>query len=113
MVTDVVSDAFLTGTGPSVPVMDGDVIRVFPVTTRIRNRVFVRGDVNQPGSVGITPGMTLADVIRLAGGVKPDAYLGEVLVSRLQPDSTRIQLRAMLRDTTGAVVNDFPDPRGR
>ena len=106
--TDVVSDAFLTGTGPAVPLQPGDVIRVFPVTTRVRNRVFVTGDVNAPGTVGLTPGMKLSDVLRLAGGLKSDAYLGEVLVSRLEPDSTRIQLRAMLRDTTGAVVNDFP-----
>jgi len=105
--TDVVSDAFLTGTGPAVPLQPGDVIRVFPVATRVRNRVFVTGDVYTPGTVGLTPGMKLSDVLRLAGGPKSDAYLGEVLVSRLQPDSTRIQLRAMLRDTTGAVVNDF------
>jgi len=39
--------------------------------------------------------------------VKPDAYLGRVLVSRLQPDSTRIQLRAMLRDSTGATLEPF------
>jgi len=106
--TDIVSDAFLTGTGPAVPVQPGDVIRVFPVTTRVHNRVFVDGDVNTPGTVGLTPGMRLSDVLRLAGGLKSDAYLGEVLVSRLNPDSTRTQLRAMLRDTTGAVVNDFP-----
>jgi protein involved in polysaccharide export with SLBB domain len=41
--TDIVSDAFLTGTGPAVPVEPGDVIRVFPVATRVRNRV-VAGD---------------------------------------------------------------------
>jgi protein involved in polysaccharide export with SLBB domain len=35
-------------------------------------------------------------------------YLGQLLVTRLQPDSTRVQLRAALRDTTGAVVGDFP-----
>jgi protein involved in polysaccharide export with SLBB domain len=103
---DVVSDAFLTGTGPGVAVQPGDVIHVFPVTTRIRNRVFVRGDVNTPGPVGLTPGMKVSDALRLAG-VKSDAYLGDVLVSRLRPDSTREQLRAQLRDTTGAVVNDF------
>ena len=36
--------------------------------------------------------------------MKPDTYLGRVLVSRLLPDSTRVQLRAMLRDSTGATV---------
>jgi hypothetical protein len=31
-----------------------------------------------------------------AGGLKPDAYLGQVLISRLEPDSTRSQLRTAL-----------------
>ncbi len=107
-VTEIVSDEFLTGTGPSIPVMAGDVIRVFTVATRVRNRIYVRGDVWSPGSQGIAPGMRVSDALRLAGGVKPDVYLGQVLITRTLPDSTRIQLRAALRDTTGAVINDLP-----
>ncbi len=106
--TDIVSDAFLTGTGPAVPVEPGDVIRVFPVASRVRNRVTVQGNVNTPGTIGLTPGMTVSSALKLAGGIKPDTYLGEVLITRLNPDSTRQQLRATLRDSTGAVVNDFP-----
>lgn len=106
--TDIVSDAFLTGTGPAVPVEAGDVIRVFPVTSRVRNRVVVQGNVNMPGTIGLTPGMTVAGALQLAGGIKPDTYLGEVLVTRLNADSTRQQLRATLRDSSGAVINDFP-----
>ena len=108
VVTDVVSDEFATGMGPALPIHDGDVVRVFPVATRVRNRVTVRGDVWTPGPVGIATGMTISDVLRLAGGVKPDAYLGEISITRLRPDSTRVQLRAALRDTTGVVINDFP-----
>ena len=52
--------------------------------------------------------MRLSDALRKAGGVQPDTYLGEVLVSRLRSDSTRMQLRAALADTAGRVVNDFP-----
>lgn len=107
IVTDIVSNAFLTGTGPTVPVQPGDVIRVFPVTAHVRNRVYVRGNVNAPGTIGLSTGMTVSEALRLAGGVKPNTYLGEVLVTRLQPDSSRTQLRATLRDTTGAVLNDF------
>jgi protein involved in polysaccharide export with SLBB domain len=105
--TDIVSEEFAEGYGPKVAVAPGDIIRIFPVSTRVRNRIVVRGNVNQPGPQGLTPGMTLADALRKAGGVKSDTYLGRVLISRLQPDSTRIQLRAELKDTTGAVVNDF------
>jgi polysaccharide export outer membrane protein len=108
IVTDIVSDQFVNGVGPSVAVLPGDVIRVFSVAARVRNRVSVTGDVWSPGSLGITPGMLLSEALKLAGGVKPDVYLGQVLITRTNPDSSRIQLRATLRDTTGAVLNDLP-----
>lgn len=91
----------------AMPVMAGDVVRVFPITNRVRNRIRVFGDVWQPGQQGYVTGMRLSDAIRDAGGIKPDAYLGQVLVTRLEPDSTRIQLRSSFRDSTGAVANDF------
>jgi polysaccharide export outer membrane protein len=108
IVTEIVSDQFVSGIGPSVAVMPGDVIRVFSVAARVRDRVYVSGDVWSPGSVGIAPGMRVSDALKLAGGVKPDVYLGQILITRTNPDSSRIQLRASLRDTTGVVVNDIP-----
>ncbi len=108
VVTEIVSDQFTTGAGPLVAVLPGDVIRVFSVATRVRNRIAVRGNVWSPGIQGLAPGMRVSDALRVAGGVKPDVYLGQVLIARTQPDSSRIQLRATLRDTTGAVINDFP-----
>jgi polysaccharide export outer membrane protein len=106
ILTDITSDAFASGIGPSLPVYDGDVIRVFPVVSRVRNRIRVGGDVWSPGTIGITPGMRLSDALRLAGGLRPDVYLGEVLISRTQPDSSHVQLRAALRDVGGGVIND-------
>jgi polysaccharide export outer membrane protein len=85
----------------------GDVVRVFPVSDRVRNTITVKGNVWAPGLLGLTPGMTVSDALKLAGGPKPDVYLGQLLVTRLRPDSSRVQLRAALRDSTGAVMNDF------
>src|SRR5687768_6004256 len=107
IVTEIVSDELTSGLGPSVPVFAGDVIRVFAVAERVRNRIAVTGNVWAPGSQGLRPGMTVSEALRVAGGVKGDTYLGQVLISRTQPDSSRIQLRASLRDTTGAVINDL------
>ncbi len=107
IVTDIVSDQFVTGTGPTIPVVDGDVIHVFSVASRVRNRIYVRGDVWSPGTEGLAPGMKVSDALRLAGGVRPDVYIGQVLITRTQPDSSKLQLRAALRDTTGAVINDI------
>jgi polysaccharide export outer membrane protein len=102
---DVSTDALASGTGPVTPIENGDVVRVFPVAERVRNRIAVSGNVNTPGSQGLAAGMRLSDALR-AAGLKPDTYLGEVLVTRLNPDSTRAQLRSSLIDLGGAAVND-------
>ena len=93
--------------GP-VKMEPGDVVRVFPVADRVRDRIVVQGNVWSPGAQGFTPGMRIADALKLAGGVKADAYLGDILVTRTRPDSIRVQLRALLRDTSGNVNGDFP-----
>jgi protein involved in polysaccharide export with SLBB domain len=103
---DVSSSALAGAAGPAIPLQDGDVVRVFAIAERVRNRVFVDGNVYQSGAQGLSSGMRLSDALRRAG-LKPDTYLGEVLVSRLRPDSSRIQLRATLADTSGTVVNDL------
>ncbi|HEX2723758.1 MAG TPA: SLBB domain-containing protein, partial [Gemmatimonadaceae bacterium] len=108
-VTIDVQPVSLTENGPGdVPLLAGDVVRVFPISERIRNRVTVEGNVWQPGTIGMSSGMTVSQALRAAGGVKPDTYLGQILVSRLNPDSTRVQLHAALADTTGRVIGDFP-----
>ncbi len=108
-VTLDISPVSLTEGGPTdIAVLAGDVIRVFPVSERVRNRISVEGNVWQPGTIGMTPGMTVAQALRAAGGVKSDTYLGQILISRLNPDSTRSQLHASLADTTGRVIGDFP-----
>jgi protein involved in polysaccharide export with SLBB domain len=87
---------------------DGDIVRVARIDDRVRDRIAVNGHVWNPGQQGFSAGLTLDQALRRAGGVKPDAYLGRVLVARLNADSTRTQLRVMLRDSTGATMEPFP-----
>ena len=107
VVVDIGADQFAGGVVPAVPMLAGDSLTVFPVTERLRGFVTVRGNVWIPSTVGFTPGMRLSDAIRLAGGPKPDVYLGQILVSRLRGDSTRVQLRSAFADTTGTVTDDI------
>lgn len=93
---------------PSLPLSGGDEIRVLAVSDRVRGRVAVNGHVWNAGAQGYREGMMLSDALRQAGGLKSDAYLGQVSISRLRPDSTRVQLRATLQDTSGRVANDLP-----
>jgi polysaccharide biosynthesis/export protein len=105
---DVAPASLADGVSPAVPLLGGDVVSVFRVSDRVRNRISIAGNVWQPGSFGLTQGMTVSQALHAAGGLKPDSYLGQVLVSRLNSDSTRVQLHATLADTTGRVIGDFP-----
>jgi protein involved in polysaccharide export with SLBB domain len=51
--------------------------------------------------------MTLYDALRRVGGLRPDAFLGDVLISRLNSDSTQSMLRTAVFDTTGRAVNNI------
>ncbi len=107
VVIDLASDQFVDGFGPAFALAPGDSVSVFAVADRRRNVISVVGNVWTPGAVGHSPGMRLSEAIRLAGGPKPDVYLGQLLVSRLQDDSTRLQLRSSFADSTGRVTNDL------
>jgi len=105
---DIESEELADGSPPLIPLEAGDIVRVFPVARRVRNTIVVKGSVWSPGPQGLTPGMMLSDAIKVAGGPKPDVYLGQVLIDRLRPDGSRLQLRASLRDSLGAVIGDMP-----
>jgi protein involved in polysaccharide export with SLBB domain len=108
VVIDVTSSQPDPEATPAFPLEAGDVVRVFRVSERVGRRVTVQGDVGTPGAVGFTSGMRLSDAVRLAGGLKADAYLGQVLVSRLRgADSSRVELRSAFRDVSGRAVNDI------
>ena len=96
-----------TSAVPAIRIEDGDIVRVSIISDRVRGTIAVRGHVWSEGRQGFAPGLTLEQALRRAGGLKPDGYVGTVLVSRLNPDSTRVQLRAVLRDTTGATLEPF------
>ncbi len=108
VVIDVASAGLAAGEIPAFPLAPGDSIQVFEVPAHVRGYVSVRGNVLLPGRVGFTEGMKLSDAIRLSGGPKPDVYLERILVGRLRPDSSRIQLHAAFADSTGRVVDDLP-----
>lgn len=104
---DASTDGLLAGSGTGITLQNGDVVRVLAITDKVRNRIVVMGNVFQPGAQGLTAGMRLSDALRKAGGLQPDTYLGEALVTRLRADGAEVQLRATLADSTGRVLNDF------
>jgi polysaccharide export outer membrane protein len=107
-VFDVMDPALAqTGVVPATTLEPDDIVRVMPIANRVSGQVTVSGNVWSGGSVAFSPGMRLSTALSRAGGIKPDTYLGQISISRLRSDSTRVTLRAGLRDTLGTPTDDL------
>jgi protein involved in polysaccharide export with SLBB domain len=61
---------------------DGDVVSVAKVLTTFQNRVQLLGAVVRPGDYEASKTERIADVLKKAGGLKPDAFLGRAILYR-------------------------------
>jgi protein involved in polysaccharide export with SLBB domain len=86
----------LLGRATGAPLAAGDSAVVYSVAGGQRNAVAIAGGVWQPGTYQVDPGMRLSDLIRMAGGVRPEAYPERVTILRTLPDSTRQMLAVAL-----------------
>lgn len=64
----------------------GDVFVVSKILNRFQNRVKINGAVFRPDVYELTSGLTVAELIRKADGLKEDAYTGRAQILRLQDD---------------------------
>lgn len=67
----------------------GDVFVASKILNRFENRVRISGAVFRPDVYALSPGLTVADLIRRADGLKEDAYTGRGQILRLEEDLTR------------------------
>lgn len=82
---DVNVAALMDTAGAPIAVQAGDVIHVFAVPEARRNTVTIRGNVWQPGVYEFEPGMTVAELVDRAGGLKDDTYLRRAQIVRTDP----------------------------
>ena len=73
------------GIGDSARPQSGDIIFVPPHGPRIT----VEGRVTRPGIYEVKPGEGLRELVRMAGGLTPDAYTGRANVERILPAGLR------------------------
>jgi protein involved in polysaccharide export with SLBB domain len=77
----------MAATNGDIPVADGDQIRVFSLGEfRTRRFVGINGAVKKGGQFPYRDGMTLRDLVMLAGGLQESALLTEAEIARL-PES--------------------------
>lgn len=96
-------------TVPPFPMVPGDSVDVFGVPAAQTAVVQLNGAVYHPGTYGFHIGMTLSDLVRLAGGFRPAVYAGQATIARLNlADSTRYVVRVPLpADSTESYPNDI------
>ena len=82
--------------GPNPLLFADDSVTIFPVRGAPTGAVMVAGSVWQPGTYRLETGMRLWDVIRTAGGLRPETYAGRVQIVRSRPDSTRVMMGLVL-----------------
>jgi len=70
----------------ALELLDGDEITVRSIVGRIENWVSIDGNVKQPGRYEYQPGMTVADLVELAGGPWQDTLEERALIDRVDRD---------------------------
>jgi polysaccharide export outer membrane protein len=104
---DVSLSAAAEGSGRDVPLCDADELVAYSIGQERRNTVTISGlSVLKPGLYEYRPGLRLRDLLQLAGGLKPEAFLGRAQVTRTAPDRTRSVLRV---DLSRALAGDPGD----
>jgi protein involved in polysaccharide export with SLBB domain len=104
---DVQGPELAQGTAPRTPLLNGDRVTVFGITSPTRDVVAVSGNVWAPGQLGFRPGMRLSEALRKAGGIRHDTYLDEVQVTRRLYDQSLATIHARFTDTLGTVTPDI------
>jgi len=89
---DLLSYAYLGDLDANPRVMEGAVIHV-PYRDQL---IEVRGAVNRPDEYELNASDTVGDLIRLAGGVTPDAELSTVELVRFSEEDPRLYSRIIL-----------------
>jgi len=66
----------------------GDKYTVESIINRFENRVVISGAVFRPGEFELQKGLTLAQLIKNASGLKEDAFMDRGTITRLKPDNS-------------------------
>jgi protein involved in polysaccharide export with SLBB domain len=105
----------LAGRLPDISLVDGDLIKIFPVPDLVEKKVRVAGAVKNPGEFGLRDGMRIKDLINYAGGLLMEANQDEAEVTRVTitpqgPETTRLYLSPRLALMESAKDNILLKP---
>lgn len=88
------------------PLLDGDRVTVYPVLSEPVNTVQVKGYVRQPRFYEFREGMRVADLVRLAGGLRDEAFRQRADLYRRNKDG---RTTTLIPIDLGAALEGNPD----
>lgn len=109
----------LAGSGLTVPVQNGDVIKVFPATEFESNQVLLIGNLKRPGKYAWHEGMRVLDLVRSRDDLLPESLMDYGIIEREAADTRepvlmRFRLGELLEQGEGATeLNIKLEPRDR
>lgn len=65
---------------------NGDKVEIGSIQNKYANRVILEGAVNRPGIYELSSGLSLAQLLKKADGLKPEAYLERAYIKRTLPN---------------------------
>lgn len=86
----------------------GDKYFVDRVLERFVNRVSIEGAVFRPGAYELEQGLTLAQLVKKADGLKEDAFRQRAYITRLKPDNQTELISINLAGILNGSVKDVP-----
>lgn len=89
------------------PLRPQDTIVVFPrAAFASPDMVFVSGAVRQPNDYRFFPGMRVRDLVRMAGGLLPEAQVSGAVLTRVYADQKGARYENISVDLEGAMAGD-------
>ncbi len=88
----------LIKSGKDFDLKDGDVVTITSVPGGIENYIEISGTVRYPGKYELKEGYRISDVIKMAGGIKLDAYLDRAYINRTLENNTYVNQKFSLKN---------------
>jgi protein involved in polysaccharide export with SLBB domain len=64
-------------------IIDGDVVNIFPIRGELQNRITILGNVKQPGTYELIPGMRVRDIIMRADSLLEATFMERGTIKRI------------------------------
>ena len=93
---------------PAGELLDGDHVVVDSIGERLDRFVDVRGSVKVPGRYEYRDGLTVNDLVAMAGGLWPDAMSDQAVIDRTSPEGDLFSVTIRLKEVLDGAAPPVP-----